>query len=133
MLASNLPSRVQVLLTSSSSGTRPSTRLSRAGERKDAVSAVAQGNAGKRLGAARGDRTCLRREPVERRVVKDDRHVAGGALQIDFDGQALAHGGANRRGAVLDDALGGIVQAAMGDRPLQPIEFGHGEAQPRGL
>ena len=65
-------------------------------------------------------------QSVERVVVKHDRHVVGGALQVDFDGEAFAHGRADRGGAVLDDAFGPIVQAAMGDRPLQPIKLGHG-------
>ena len=80
----------------------------------------------KRLGGPRGDGAGLRGQPVERVVVKHDRHVVGGALQVDLDGEAFAHGRADRGGAVLDDALGLIVQAAMGDRPLQPIKLGHG-------
>ena len=68
------------------------------GKGEDAVIAVAQGNAGKRLGAPLGDGARLRREPIERRIVKNDRHVAGGALHVHFDGQPLAHGGAHRRG-----------------------------------
>ena len=94
-------------------------------QREDAVRAVAQGNARQRVGVARGDRAGLGGQPVERRVVKDDRHVVGGALQVDLDGIARAHRGPDRGGAVLDDAFGRIVQAAMGDRPLQPIKLGH--------
>ncbi len=92
-------------------------------KREDAVRAVAQGNARQCLGVARSNRAGLRGQPVKRRVVKNDRHVVGGALQVDLDGKACAHGRPDRGGAVLDDALGRIVQAAMGDRPLQPIEF----------
>jgi hypothetical protein len=47
------------------------------------------------------------------------------ALQVDLDGETRTHCGADRGCAVLDDAFGRIVQAAMGERPLQPVKFGH--------
>ncbi len=125
IFASNLPSRVQVLFTSSRSGTWPLTSASRAGSERMQSLLLRKGMRDSAAALARGDRAGLGGEPVERRVVKNDRHVVGGALQVDLDGKARAHGGPDRGGAVLDDALGRIVQAAMGDRPLQPIEFGH--------
>jgi hypothetical protein len=57
--------------------------------------------------------------------VEHDRHVAGGALQVDLDGVALAHGRSDRGSAVLDDAARGIVETAMSDRPFQPVKHGH--------
>ena len=94
-------------------------------KREDVVGAVAQGNSRQCRGVARSHRAGLRGQPVKRRVVKNNRHVVEGALQIDLDGKAGAHGRPDRGGAVFDDALGRIVQTTMGDRPLQPIEFGH--------
>ena len=60
--------------------------------------------------------------------MKYDGHAMRGALQIDLDGVALGDRSLDRRSAVLDDAIGLIVQSAMGDRPFQPVEriTGHG-------
>jgi hypothetical protein len=58
--------------------------------------------------------------------MKHDGLIVFSALQIDLDGETSRNRGFDRRGAVLDHALAGIVQAAMGDWALQPVELGHG-------
>ena len=66
--------------------------------------------------AARASATGPRlvRQPVQ--ASRRERRPAchGGALQVDLDGIALAHRGLDRRSAVLDDALGRIVQVRDG-------------------
>ena len=43
--------------------------------------------------------------------------AVGADLQIDLDAVIAGNGGGRRRRHVLDDAAGGVVQPAMGDRP----------------
>ncbi len=55
-------------------------------------------------------------QPGKFRIVKDERRAVGRRAQVTFDAVAFVYGRREGSRSVLNDAFGGVMQAAVRDR-----------------
>ena len=120
------PVAVPLALQLEDEGHLAAHRIEQLGKRRDAVGGVAEPERLELRKRQRVEPPARLGQPLERIVMKDHDLFVTAELKVAFDREVVRNRGFGGRERVLDPAGGGVMVAAMGDRPgSQPREPGH--------